>query len=175
MRRASRPFVAPSVSAVPVGRRAVQAAYYAFVLWIPLETIFVLQSDLDSPVTVSRLLGVLLFGLAVLTRRISLRRFPPAFWLVAWYSGMFCLSQLWIPTEVDERFVSSESTLLQMLALFAISINLFSDAEFRARIARFYGWGVRPHPAPRPRAAGRYCRSPCRTPSVARHPTPPRN
>jgi O-antigen ligase len=125
---------------IPVGRRAMQAIFYAFVLWIPLETVFVFENDGDSTVTLSRVLGAVLFLAAAFTRKISFRRFPPAFWLVAWYAAIYSMSQLWIPTEVDQRFLEQQVTLMQMIALFAISINLFANEEFRSSLARAYGW-----------------------------------
>jgi O-antigen ligase len=129
-----------SAGAISIGRRAVYAAYYAFVFWIPLETIFVINSGAESPITVSRLLGVVLFGLALLNWRICFRRFPAAFWMVAWYLAAFCLSQLWVPGELDTGFLAAQITLAQMVLLFLISINLFEDAGFRANLMRFYGW-----------------------------------
>ncbi len=116
-----------------------RASFYAFIFWIPLETIFVFQGE-DSPVTVSRLLGLLLIGLSVLTRRVCYRRFPAGFWMVAWYFAIFSLSRLWVPSELDKRFFEEQMTLFQMVILFLLSINLLSDADFRARIFRFYGW-----------------------------------
>ena len=60
--------------------------------------------------------------------------------MVAWYFGVFCLSQLWVPSELDARFLAAQVTLAQMVLLFLISINLFEDAGFRGNLMRFYGW-----------------------------------
>src|SRR5207249_618425 len=83
----------------------IRAVYYALMLWIPIETIYVFNSDGSSPtVTVSRYLGFLLFGLALIEWRSSLRRIPGAFLLVAWYLAVCALSQLWVPAFLDEKF-----------------------------------------------------------------------
>ena len=124
-----------------VGKRVVQAVYYAFVLWIPLETMNAMKNG-DSGFTFSKMLGLLLFGLAIVNRRLCFRRATLAFWLVAWYLAACALSQLWVPGNLDARFRDNQITLIQMAALFLISTNLFEDADFRASLLRFYGWWI---------------------------------
>jgi O-antigen ligase len=127
------------------GGRAVRAAYYAFMMWIPVETILVLKTAADGDgggVTVSRLLGFLLFGLALIEWRRCFRIIPIAFWLIAWYLAVYALSQLRIPSSLDAMFRANQLTLIQMAALFLISANLFADARFRGTVLRMYGWWV---------------------------------
>jgi O-antigen ligase len=134
---------APAPAAEGIGARAVRAAYFAFVLWIPVETVYTFDTKDDaskSGVTISKLLGLLLFGMAVIEWRRCFRKIPRSFWMVAWYLGVFALSQLWIPRQLDAKFRSSQLTMIQMVALFVVSANLFDDAAFRAALLRFYGW-----------------------------------
>lgn len=122
------------------GRRLLQAAYYALVFCIPIETVSTLGSDGGSSVTFSRLLGAAVFGLALFNRRLCFGRLPAAFWMLAWYLAVYALSQLRIPSFLDARFREHQMTLLQMAALFLISANLFADGGFRRSVLRCYGW-----------------------------------
>lgn len=126
------------------GARALRGVYYAFVLSIPLETMIYFKTDEDgqSGVSLSRLLGLLLFGLALVYRRLCLRKIPAAFWLVAWYLAAFTLSQLWVPSQLDARFRELQVTLIQLSVLFLISVNLFADEDFHQRLLRAFGWGM---------------------------------
>ena len=121
--------------------RSMRAAYYAFVLWIPIESLLVFKTnDKEGNITISRMLGLLVFGLALIEWRRYFRSFPSAFWLVVWYLGVFALSELWIPSFLDLKFHYAEMTLIQMAVLFLISVNLFEDADFRGPLLAFYGW-----------------------------------
>jgi O-antigen ligase len=120
-------------------QQLLRAVYYALVLWIPVETVIFLRSDAESTVSLSRLLGVVLFGLALFARRTCFRRIPAEFWMMAWYAAILSLSQLWIPSELDGFFRAQQLTLFQMLALFLISVNLFADRGFRENLPRVYG------------------------------------
>lgn len=128
------------------GGRAVRAAYFAFVLWIPIETVFYFKKEGAPPdaggITVSSLLGLLLFGLALLDIRRCFRRFPAAFWMITWYLATYAASQLWIPRELDAMFRARQLTLIQMAGLFLMSANLFEETRFREAVLRFYGWWV---------------------------------
>jgi hypothetical protein len=120
---------------------AMRAAYYAFVLWIPIESLYVFKTnDKEGNISISRILGLVVFGLALIEWRRYFRRFPAAFWLVAWYVAVFALSQLWIPPFLDVKFHYSEMTLIQLAVLFLISLNLFEDAGFRGPLLGFFGW-----------------------------------
>ncbi len=123
--------------------KAVKAVYCAFLLAIPFETIVYYQSDDRDPgssVSISRMIGIVLVGLALVKPRLCLRRSPLAFWLVAWYLAAYALSQLWIPAQMFPKFQAQEMTMLQMGALFLLSINVLSDPDFRAKALRLYGW-----------------------------------
>ena len=123
----------------------IRTCYYAFVLSIPFETVLYFNKQNDgshSGVSASRVLGVLLFALALVETRLCFRKIPAAFWLIAWYLAAFSLSQLWIPGEFDARFREAQLTLIQFGALFLISANLFADEEFRKRVLRVFGWGM---------------------------------
>ena len=120
--------------------RAVRAVYYAFVLSIPIETIDVFGNKTDSFFTFSSMLGLVLFGLALINWRSCFRRIPSAFWMLACYLAVYALSQLRIPGNLDAQFLGNQATLIQMAVLFLISANLFEDADFRAAALRFYGW-----------------------------------
>lgn len=123
--------------------RLMRAAFYAFVLWIPVETIVVIKTDGSGrTMTVARLLGVILFGLALIDWRRSFRRIPAAFWMIAWYLAVYSVSQLRLPGALDSRFREEQMTLVQMGVLFLIAANLFADAEFRGSVLRLYGWWV---------------------------------
>lgn len=138
---------APASAAAPVrpvslGLRAVEAAYWLFVLSIPLETILYFQSDEhpDSTVSVARVVGILLFGLAFAQWRSCFKKIPAAFWMIAWYFAAFSLSQLYIPGHLFPKFHEAQVTLIQMTALFLLSYNLFLDERLRDRVLRLYGW-----------------------------------
>ena len=131
----------PSSGSLDAGGIMVRAAYYAFVLWIPIETIDLFGLGTDSKViNFSRLLGLLLFLLAVMERRRCFRTIPAAFWPVAWYISAYSASQLWVPRELDQLFVSKQVILIYGAVIFLISANLLADARFRGRVLRFYGW-----------------------------------
>jgi len=121
------------------GPRLLRAVFYALVLWIPVETVLSIRSDEESTVTVSRLLGFVLFGLALFLRGTCFRKLPSEFWMLGWYASILSLSQLWIPSELDGYFLAQQLTLFQMLALFLISVNLFRDPGFRENLPRVYG------------------------------------
>ncbi|MFI5360982.1 MAG: O-antigen ligase family protein [Elusimicrobiota bacterium] len=131
---------APFTGAAEVGKAAVQAAYFVFVALIPLETVNTLKTGGTGTFTFSKMAGLMLFGLAFLNRKICLRTIPAAFWMVAWYLAAFSLSQLWIPRDLYGFFYDSQSTMIQMAAVFLISANLFVEADFRRALLRFYGW-----------------------------------
>lgn len=129
---------------LPAGMLAVRAAFYAFVAWIPIETLVVFDTNSRNPsdggVTVSKILGMLLFALALVEWRSCFRRIPVAFWMIVWYAGVLALTELWIPRELGVKFRASELTLVQMVGLFVISANLFMNSELRGSVLRFYGW-----------------------------------
>lgn len=135
---------APAANGLGAGRRAVRAIFYALVVWIPVETFYVFnrEENASERISISRVLGMILFALSLVEWRSCFRRVPVAFWLVCWYLGMRAMSQLWIPRFLDARFKANEMTLIQMVALFLISINLFSEPKFRASVMRAYGWWV---------------------------------
>jgi O-antigen ligase len=117
--------------------------YYAFVLWMPIETIDLFQVQGDSKViTASRLLGLLLFLSALVEWRRCFRRIPAEFWMIAWYIAAYSVSQLWISSRLDAVFLSKQVILIYSAVLFLISANLLSDADFRGSILQFYGWWV---------------------------------
>jgi O-antigen ligase len=119
-----------------IGVRALRAVFYVFVLLIPIENVTL--NGADAGFTFAKLIGLVLFGLALINWRVCFRRLPAAFWMVAWYLAAYSLSQLWIPGYLDPRFREIQATMIQMLALFLISANLFRDARFRAALLRFY-------------------------------------
>jgi O-antigen ligase len=134
---------APEASEAGAGARAVRAAYFVFVLWIPIETIDFLNIGGDSKaITLSRLVGLLLFLLALTEWRRCFRRIPAAFWMVAWYLAAYTASQLRIPNALDGVFLNKQAILIYSAVLFLISANLFEDADFRGAVLRFYGWWV---------------------------------
>lgn len=133
----------PAIEVEPFGLRAVRAAYLAFVLWVPIETLYVFDAKPDGSsggFTVSKGLGLIMFGLALVEWRRCFKRIPASFWLIAWYLAVYAVSELWIPRYLGARFRASEFTMIQMTALFVISANLFADSEFRGMLLRFYGW-----------------------------------
>lgn len=140
MTASSWPRAVVSSEAPTVGLRAVQAAYYAFVLFIPIETIITFNNQGESGMTFSRLLGFVLFGLAMINWRYCFRTIPVSFWMLAWYLAAYSVSELWVPRNLDEAFHEHQATIIQMAALFLISANLFVDAKFRGALLRFYGW-----------------------------------
>lgn len=123
--------------------RAVRAVYFLFLLWIPIETVYLFKDGGNSGgITLSRILGLVLFGLALLEPGRCFRRFPAGFWPLAWYLAAYAASQMWIPRELDRLFRVQQLTLIQMAVLFVISANLFEEAGFRERLLRFYGWWI---------------------------------
>lgn len=137
---------APSPREAGAGIRLVQAAYCGLVLCIPLETILMFSDEAAAAgaggFTLSRAMGILLFGLALINPGRCFRKIPAAFWMLAWYIAACAASQLWIPGEVMARFRAHQMTMFQMAALFLISVNLFADAGFREGVFRLYGWWV---------------------------------
>jgi O-antigen ligase len=125
--------------------RAIRAAYFLFVMWIPVETVYLFKDGESSGggITISRLLGLGILGLALLEPRRCFRRLPVVFWMLAWYLAFYAASQLWIPSELDALFLGQLVTLTQMVVLFLLSANLFADDEdFRESLLRFYGWWI---------------------------------
>jgi O-antigen ligase len=120
--------------------KAVRAVYYAFMILIPIETLN-LRGD-KAGFSPSKLMGLVLFGLVLVNWRSSIRKLPAAFWLIAWYVAVYSFSQLGMPRALDARFRENQATLIQMVALFLISANLFMDAGFRQRLMRFFGWWI---------------------------------
>ncbi|HXT02513.1 MAG TPA: O-antigen ligase family protein [Elusimicrobiota bacterium] len=123
----------------------VRAVFYAVVFCIPLETLYVLNlSGSTDPnaggITFSKLIGLILFGLALVEWRRCFRRIPATFWMIAWYLLALTMSELWIPRSLSGWFYQVQFTVVQMAGLFLISANLFADPEFRGSILEFYGW-----------------------------------
>ncbi|MEI8345308.1 MAG: O-antigen ligase family protein [Candidatus Omnitrophota bacterium] len=115
--------------------------YFVFVAWVPIESIYVIKDDENSGgFTISRLVGILLFGAAVLNWRLCFKRFPAVFWMVLWYLLVYSLSVFWLPGDPEPQFYSNQITLVQLIILFLISLNLFNDASFRQSLLNFYGW-----------------------------------
>ena len=124
-------------------RRAVEWLYYAFIVSIPVETLIYFQRDSENPdssISVSRVVGVALLAAAAVQWKRCLRRMPAGFWLAASYAMAYAASALWVPGSQMPAFTESLSTLLQMTALFLISLNLLADAEFRKTALRVFGW-----------------------------------
>jgi O-antigen ligase len=134
---------AGSMSKTRTGMSAVRATYFAFVLLIPIETIDFFQTGGDTRVfSLSRLLGGLLFCLALIDRRRCFQKIPAAFWMVAWYIAAYTSSQLWVSRGLDAMFLKTQAILFYSIVLFLISANLFEDAGFRGAVLSFYGWWV---------------------------------
>jgi len=131
-------------AAETAGWRALKAVFYAFVLWIPIETMVVFDQNSRDPqhggVTISKLLGLALFGLAIVEWRRAFQKISPAFWMIVWYAAVLALSELWVPRWLAGKFRANELTLVQMVGLFVISSNLLKDGKYRASLLRFYGW-----------------------------------
>lgn len=123
---------------------AVQAVYYGLVLSIPLETVLYFKTDegASSGISISRVLGIVLFALSLIQRRGCFNRLPAAFWMVCWYFAAFTVSELWVPAQLTGRFRELQLTLAQSAVLFAISVNLFDDEAFRRRLFQLFGWGM---------------------------------
>lgn len=123
---------------------ALQAVYCGLVLSIPLETVLYFKTDegSSSGISISRVLGIVLFFLSLVQRRDCFKRLPAAFWLVSWYLAAFTISELWVPAQLTSRFRELQLTLAQSAVLFVISVNLFDDEAFRRRLFRFFGWGM---------------------------------
>lgn len=126
------------------GWRALQAVFYAFVLWIPIETLVVFDANSRDPqhggITISKILGLLLFALAIVEWRRAFERIPATFWMIVWYAGVLALSELWVPRWLGGKFRANELTLVQMVGMFVIASNLLRDSKYRASLLRFYGW-----------------------------------
>jgi hypothetical protein len=122
---------------------AVEALYYAFIVAIPVETLIYFQRDAENPdssVSLSRVVGAALLAVSAVQWRRCYRRLPAGFWLAASYAAAYAASALWVPRALMPAYTESLPTLLQMTALFLISINLFAEPEFRKKALRVFGW-----------------------------------
>jgi hypothetical protein len=134
----------PADEANTAGWGALKAVFYAFVLWIPIETMVVFDSNANDPnhggITISKILGLLLFGLSVVEWRRAFQKVSPAFWMIVWYAAVLALSELWVPRWLGGKFRANELTLVQMVGMFVIASNILKDSRYRASLLRFYGW-----------------------------------
>jgi O-antigen ligase len=122
--------------------KAVCIVYCALLLMIPVETVSTLGSP-GSSLTFVKLLGPLLFALAIANREECFGMLPLSFWLFGAYFGACALSELFLnPGPVDGLFRENQATMAQMLVLYLISANVLSDPEFRRTALRLYGWWV---------------------------------
>lgn len=138
------PIAVAAEAAESAGWRALKVVFYAFVLWIPIETTIVFDVNSRDPhhggLTISKILGLLLFGLSIVEWRRAFRRIPAAFWMIVWYAAVLALSELWVPRWLGYKFRSNELTLVQMVGLFVIASNILRDPGYRTSLLRFYGW-----------------------------------
>ena len=102
----------------------VRYAFYAFIFAIPIETLDIgIERGL---VSVSSLIGYLFIAVALLQPTVTFGELPRPFWYFVAYLFVFvCLGILQIPEYSSFIVVTRLLTIIQMLALFWISYNLF--------------------------------------------------
>lgn len=101
----------------------VQYAFYAFIFAIPIETLDIGIGT--GVITVSSLIGYLFIAVALVQPTLTFGELPRPFWYFVAYLFVFvCLGILQMP-EYSSYFVQRLLTIIQMLALFWISYNLF--------------------------------------------------
>jgi O-antigen ligase len=106
----------------------IRYAFYAFIFTIPIETLDIgIEHGL---VSLSSLIGFLFITVALLQPALTFGELPRPFWYFVAYLFVFvCLGILQIPEHSLFIFVTRLLTIIQMLALFWISFNLFQHQQ----------------------------------------------
>jgi O-antigen ligase len=106
----------------------VRFAFYAFIFAIPIETLDIgIESGLLS---VSSLIGYLFIMVALVQPTVTFGELPRPFWYFVAYLCVFaCLGFLQIPEYWSSKLVMRILTVIQLLALFLISYNLFQHQQ----------------------------------------------
>ena len=107
--------------------RPLQYVFYAFIFFIPLETLsqnFGLGSD---QFTVTRMIGLVLILAALLESQVCFSQVPVAFWWFVVYQLAYLLLGVLQKVNVDWSFVPPMLTRCQLLLLLLIVYNLILD------------------------------------------------
>jgi O-antigen ligase len=109
----------------------VTGAFVAFVTSLPLEGSLFLGGQ--GFFSIARLLGYLLFGLAVLQAPVSFNRIPRAMWWFAVYVAFSALRGLFEPPAFYAAIASTVFRRCQLLLILWIGYNLFRDQRTTRR------------------------------------------
>jgi O-antigen ligase len=110
-------------------------AFVAFVSSMPFEAALLLGGE--GLFSISRLLGYMFFGLALLQPRMCFRKPPRALWWFALYLGLYVLTGLYQPSIYWPEISSTLFRLTQFLVLLWVAYNLLQHE----RVARWCLWG----------------------------------
>src|SRR5687768_5264030 len=98
--------------------------YLAFISTLAFEAI---DLGVDRAVSLSRLAGMLFFGVAIFNPRICFRRAPIVLWLFVSYLVILSLRGLYVPPEYHPEVRRLVSQQTQLVLLFWIAYNLFHE------------------------------------------------
>ena len=110
------------------------AAFVVFVSSIPLESALLFGGE--GFFSISRLLGYVFFGLALLQPRMCFRKPPRALWWFVIYLGLYVLTGLYQPSAYWPEISSTAFRLTQFYVLLWVGYNLFQDE----RVTRWCLW-----------------------------------
>jgi O-Antigen ligase len=115
--------------------RLLIAAFVGFVASLPFEEGLVLGHE--ELVSVTRLLGYALFGLALLQPRVCFRRPPRAVWWFATYIGLYAISGFFQPSPLLPQIYGTVFRFGQLFVVLWVGYNLLRYE----RVARWSLWG----------------------------------
>lgn len=110
-------------------------AFVAFVSSLPFEAALMLGGE--GFFSISKLLGYVFFGLALLQPRLCFRKPPQALWWFVLYLGLYVLTGLYQPPTYWSEISETAFRLTQFLVLMWAAYNLFQYD----RVARWALWG----------------------------------
>ena len=103
-------------------KTVVRYAFYAFVFSIPLEALNI--GIRIQNFTLTKMVGLIFIGVALVQRRVWFRQPPPAFWCFVGYGYLYLMFSIADDPKFDGDTVWRISTLVQLLVMFWISFNL---------------------------------------------------
>ena len=126
------------------GILVVSLVYAVFLISLPFESAGVLGESREGLIsfTFTKLIGYVLFGVAVLYRNICFRWFPGSFWLLVWYLFFLLLSFVHIEPAVTVDFRGLIFQRCQMLVVFLIAYNIHRGHPNPESFYQSFGFAV---------------------------------